>query len=289
MIRLYPEALPMVSIDLHCHSTASDGVLSPTDLVLRAASRGVQVLALTDHDDTAGLEEARAACADRGIRLVNGVEISVSWRQQTVHVVGLGIDPRVPALAQGLASVRAGREARARRIADALAKCGIRGGLEGAYAFAANPRLIGRTHFARFLVAQGHVKEMKDVFRKYLARGKPGYVSHQWASLAEAAGWIAAAGGVAVIAHPGRYPLSGAEFAELFSEFRDLGGGGIEVVTSSHNREQSLKFAREAQRFGLLASRGSDFHGPGESHCDLGALPELPPACLPLWQHRALH
>lgn len=289
MMRAGSEPLPMSSVDLHCHSSASDGLLSPAELVRRAASRGVSTLALTDHDDLGGLEEAGQAAAECGIALVNGVEISVTWGDETVHIVGLGVDPRTLALVRGIESVRAGRESRAVRMAQSLAECGIAGSLEGARAHAANPALIGRTHFARFLVECGHVKDVKSVFDKYLARGKPGYVPHQWASLADAVRWILAGGGVAVIAHPGRYKLGVAGLGKLLAEFRDLGGGGIEVVTGHHGRKQSLKFARAAQRFGLLASCGSDFHGPAESRFDLGAIPELPPACRPVWLHRDLH
>jgi hypothetical protein len=273
----------MPNIDLHCHSTASDGLLTPAQLVQHAAVRGVEVLALTDHDEVSGLEAARQEAARHGIELVNGVEISVTWRGQTIHIVGLGIDPSHPSLYRGLMSIRDGRTERAQNIAARLDKFGIHGSFEGACRQAGEGHLIGRMHFARFLVEEGHAKDVKTVFRHYLVKGKPGYAAHQWPTLSEAVGWILQSGGRAVIAHPGRYKLSSAAMEELLLEFRALGGEGIEIITGSHTPEQSLLFARHAQRLGLLASRGSDFHGPGESYFDLGRMPELPKDCLPVW------
>lgn len=274
----------MPRIDLHCHSTVSDGLLEPAALVRHAARQGVEVLALTDHDDVGGLEAAGAAALELGIRFVPGVEISVTWRNHTIHVVGLGIDAGNEALLQGLAAVRGGREERARRMAESLARAGIPGTFEGALRLAGGPRLLSRTHFARFLVEQGHARDVKRVFRRFLVRGKPGYVPHQWAGLAQALGWIRGAGGLAVLAHPGRYDIGPVTLGELLSEFRDLGGAAIEVVSGSHTPEQYLQFGRQAAAFGLLASAGSDFHGPGESYLDLGRLPELPAGCAPVWQ-----
>jgi len=269
--------------DLHCHSTASDGVLSPRALVERAASMGVQVLALTDHDELRGLDEAREVAEALGIRLVMGVEISVSWAGHSVHVVGLNFDSEDPILSGGLARNRGGRAERARRMAEELARLGIHGALEGAYKFADNQDLIGRTHFARFLVEQGVVKDVKTVFKKYLVKGKPGYVPHQWASLEEALVWIRAAGGQAVIAHPGRYQMGREKMRLLLSEFKHVGGDAIEVVTGSHTPDQVPVFAELASEFDLLASVGSDFHAPGEGGRELGRLPPLPPRCRPLW------
>lgn len=273
----------MLNIDLHCHSTVSDGLLTPTQLVEHAAARGVDVLALTDHDDVGGLAEARAMAAERNITLINGVEISVDWRGQTLHIVGLGIDPEYPDLACGLSSIRNGRMVRARNIATQLDKIGIHGSFEGACRNAGEGHLLGRMHFARFLVQQGHARDVKAVFKKYLVKGKPGYAPHQWAPLSDAVGWISASGGRAVIAHPGRYKLSRKAMDELLEEFRALGGEAIEVITGSHTPEQSMQFARHSQRLGLLASRGSDFHGPGESYFDLGRMPALPAICRPVW------
>jgi hypothetical protein len=278
----------MLDYDLHCHSTVSDGLLSPSDLVARAAGRGVKVLALTDHDDLDGLEEARAAAVEHGIQLINGVEISVSWRSHTLHIVGLNIAPSYPPLAAGVAEVRKGRAERAIRMAESLARSGIGGALEGAYRYAGNPSLIGRTHFARYLVESGHSKDVPGVFKNYLVKGKPGYVSHEWAALSDAIGWIAGSGGVAVLAHPGRYTsgrkkMGKPTLRELLREFVDLGGRGIEVVSGSHTPEQYAEFARYAEEFNLLASCGSDFHGPGESYRDLGRLPDFPLGCRPVW------
>jgi 3',5'-nucleoside bisphosphate phosphatase len=273
----------MLNIDLHCHSTVSDGLLTPTQLVEHAATRGVDILALTDHDDVSGLAEARAMAAERNITLINGVEISVDWRGQTLHIVGLGIDPEHADLACGLSSIRNGRMVRARNIATQLDKIGIHGSFEGASRNAGEGHLLGRMHFARFLVQQGHARDVKAVFKKYLVKGKPGYAPHQWAPLSDAIGWIRASGGRAVIAHPGRYKLSRKAMDELLEEFRALGGEAIEVITGSHTPEQSIQFAHHSQRLGLLASRGSDFHGPGESYFDLGRMPALPAICLPVW------
>ncbi len=271
--------------DLHCHSTHSDGLLSPAAVVVRAAARGVTVLALTDHDEVSGVDEARAAALDARITLVAGAELSVSWEGHTVHVVGLGIDPSCPALSAGLAAIRAGRTLRARRIADALAEAGIGGAYEGAHRFATSERLISRTHFARFLVAAGHAGDVKSVFNRFLVRGKPGYAAHVWAALGDAIGWIRDAGGQAVLAHPGRYKVGGSGMRRLLAEFRDAGGDAVEVLSPSHTPSDVAEFARYARAFGLLASVGSDYHGPGESWMDLGGMPELPPGVPPVWQH----
>lgn len=278
----------MLDYDLHCHSVISDGTLTPTELVNRAAQRGVKVLALTDHDDVAGLDEARAVAMQHGMTFINGVEVSVSWRSHTLHIVGLGINPDYPALVEGLRGVRSGRGERAQKMSDALAKAGIGGVLEGAYQYAGNPKMIGRAHFARFLVESGHCKDMKSVFNRYLIKGKPGYVPHQWAALSDAISWIRGSGGVAVLAHPGRYMTGRSGMGkktmhELLAEFVELGGQAIEVVTGSHTPEQYAEFARYAEEFKLLASCGSDFHGPGESYRDMGRLPDFPLSCKPVW------
>jgi predicted metal-dependent phosphoesterase TrpH len=279
----------MLDIDLHCHSNVSDGVLTPAEVVARAAGRGVRALALTDHDDTDGLAEARQAALRHGIEFIPGVEISVSWRSHTVHVVGLHIDPSSPPLAEGLKAVRGGRRERAERMAESLARCGIGGALEGALKYANNPSMIGRTHFARYLVEAGRARDVKSVFKRYLAKGKPGYVSHQWATLTDAVSWIRGSGGYAVLAHPGRYSagrhgMGSTSLKALLNEFVAIGGEGIEVVTSSHTHGQFAEFSRYAKDFGLYASCGSDFHGPEESWADIGRLPDLPLDCTPIWQ-----
>lgn len=279
----------MLDYDLHCHSSISDGLLAPADLVARAALRGVKTLALTDHDDTDGLAEAAAAAKQHGIQFINGVEISVTWRNHTVHIVGLRIDPECTLLVEGLRSIRSSRGERARKMAESLAKCGIGGALEGAYRYVSNPELIGRTHFARFLVEAGHAKDVRKVFDKFLVKGKPGCVPHQWAALEDAIKWIRDCGGIAVVAHPGRYIAGSGRMGknnlrELLREFVALGGQGIEVVSGTHTPEQFAEFARYAKELNLFASCGSDYHGPGESFRDVGGLPDFPPGCRPVWE-----
>ena len=274
----------MLNIDLHCHSSVSDGVLSPTEVVARAAANGVHVLALTDHDDVAGLAEAQIAADAAGITLIPGVEISVSWGGQTVHIVGLRIDPLHPELATGLHSIRLGRMERARRMAADLARHGIAGAYEGADSYAANKQMVGRTHFARWLVAQGHAPDMRTTFKRFLTPGHPGYVDHEWTSLENAVAWIRASGGMAVIAHPGRYAFKAHQLHVLLDAFRALGGEGIEVITGSHHPSEYGKFADLARAFSLKASRGADFHAPGEG-VDIGCLPALPHYCQPVWKN----
>ncbi len=273
----------MAKLDLHCHTTASDGALPPVELVARAAARGSRMLAVTDHDCTAGLALARQAAEPLGLDLINGVEISVSWQKRTVHIVGLDINPDCPALVAGLHSVREGRVERARRMGEALAKIGIHGAFDGALQRCGNPEMIGRTHFARFLVDSGEVKNVAAVFRKYLVKGKPGYVAHEWATLADAVSWIRQAGGIAVIAHPGRYEIGRMLMEQLVEDFKAVGGEAIEVVSASHTLDQSHKFALLAARMELLASAGSDFHAPGEGGRDVGLTANLPPICVPVW------
>ena len=269
--------------DLHCHSTVSDGALAPAAVVARAAAQGVKVLALTDHDETGGLAAARDAAGVAGIAFVDGVEVSVTWRGTTVHIVGLRIDPSDPTLAGGLESVRAGRIGRARRIGEDLETAGIGGTFEGALKYAGNRTMVGRTHFARFLAEIGVVADVKSAFKRFLVPGKPGYVAHEWTDLATAVGWIRAAGGRPVLAHPGRYGLSAGALEDLLNEFRTAGGEAIEVITGSHSPDQYSMFAAIADALGLLASRGSDFHAPGEANADFGKLPALPRNLTPVW------
>jgi hypothetical protein len=276
--------MPMpINADLHCHSVVSDGTLSPEELALRAHQNGVHLWSLTDHDVLGGQARAQDAALNLGMEYVSGVEISISWMGQTVHIVGLGFDPSNVTLQDGLRATRDGREERARQMAAQLAQIGIENSYEGALKFAGNPELIARTHFARYLVEQQVCRDMDEVFRKYLVAGKPGYVSHRWASLDQAVDWITGAGGEAVIAHPGRYRLNAMQMDELYARFKDLGGAGIEVVTGSHSPDQYQTYAEVAKRYGFLASRGSDFHDPQESDIDLGRLPHLPEHLTPIW------
>lgn len=272
--------------DLHTHSTASDGTLTPTALVGRAAAAGIGVLALTDHDATAGLAEAATAARDSGITLVPGIELSVTWSHQTVHIVGLHIEPDSPGLQAGIRQLQAFRQWRGEEIARRLAKKGIPGARDGArrHAGGTNP---GRTHFARFLVEAGHARTLREVFKRFLVRGKPGYVPGEWASLEEALGWIHGAGGLAVIAHPARYRFSATRLRQLLGEFSELGGAGLEVVSGSHSRDDMLHMANLCRQQDLAASAGSDYHGPSNPYLELGRLAELPDDVRPVWDHPA--
>lgn len=269
--------------DLHCHSTRSDGVLAPAALVARAAERGVRALALTDHDEVTGLPEARAQAEACAIELISGVEISVTWRGRTIHVVGLHIQSDNQTLLDGLADNRSGRDGRAVRISAQLEAAGVPGALEGALSYVTNPALVSRTHFARFLVESGRVNNAQAAFDRYLGEGKPGYVPHYWATLQDAVTWIRAAGGLPVLAHPGRYKLDEGGRDDLLTDFKSLGGLAVEVVTGSHTPDQYGYWARRVQALGLLASAGSDFHGGRDIYRDLGDLPPLPSGCKPVW------
>jgi predicted metal-dependent phosphoesterase TrpH len=279
----------LLNADLHCHSVVSDGTLPPETLAQRAQSNGVELWSLTDHDEVDGQQRAAKAAQALGLDYLSGCEISVSFAGVTVHIVGLGFDADDAALRAGLAATRGGRDQRAREMSDALAKVGIKNAFEGALRYVGNPALISRTHFARHLVETGVCSDTNEVFRRFLTEGKPGYVPHRWAALGDAVRWITQAGGMAVIAHPGRYRFTPTEEYALFSEFIAHGGRGVEVVTGSHTTADYQKYADMALEFGLLASRGSDFHSPDESHTDLGALPDLPGQLTPVWsalQHR---
>ncbi|MFN3377389.1 MAG: 3',5'-nucleoside bisphosphate phosphatase [Burkholderiaceae bacterium] len=274
---------PYTNPDLHCHSTVSDGTLEPEAVAARARANGVDLWALTDHDELGGLQRAAAAARAQGMAFLTGVEISVTFAHTTVHIVGLGFDASDERLMQGLRQTRGGRGERAQEMAAQLAQVGIVGAYEGALRYAGNPELISRTHFARFLVEQRVCRDTGEVFRRFLTEGKPGFVPHRWARLGDAVRWICDAGGVAIIAHPARYSLSANEEFALFSEFRQHGGQGVEVVTGSHTAAECATYADIAREFGLAASRGSDFHSPDESHTDLGTLPPLPADLPPVW------
>ena len=273
-----------INADLHCHSTISDGTLSPTTLAARARANGAQLWALTDHDEISGQREAATAAQAQGLDYLTGVEISVTFANTTVHIVGLGFDFDDAPLAYGLQETRGGRGTRAQDMAQQLALAGIPGAYEGALRYAGNPQLISRTHFARYLVEQGVCHDTSEVFRRFLTEGKPGFVPHRWARLGDAVRWIREAGGVAVIAHPARYDLTPTEEYALFSEFSQHGGQAVEVVTGSHTPAEYAIYADMAREFGLAASRGSDFHSPQESHTDLGQLPPLPTGLTPVWE-----
>lgn len=278
----------MRNVDLHCHSNVSDGALLPADVAARACANGVDVWALTDHDEIGGIGQAREAAKDFGMHFVTGVEISVTWARKTVHIVGLRFDETHEDLVRGLAATRSGRERRAHEMAEQLAAVGIPDAFEGALKYVGNPDLISRTHFARYIVETARCPDISEVFRKYLTEGKPGYVPHRWAALKDAVSWIRSAGGIAVVAHPGRYEFTDLALSALLTEFKQSGGTGLEVVTGSHTVDEFSLFANVARQHGLLASRGSDFHAPGESRTDLGALPPLPVALTPVWHDWAI-
>ncbi|MHB8623036.1 MAG: PHP domain-containing protein [Sulfuricaulis sp.] len=269
--------------DLHTHSRRSDGTLAPAELVRRAHMAGVNFLALTDHDVTDGISEAQIAADCFGMTLIAGVEISVTWRGQTLHIIGLNINIADNVLQQGLAQLREFRQWRAVEIGRRLQKKKIEGAYEGA-ARLAQGIIVSRTHFARFLVDQGYVRGPQQAFRQFLSEGKPGYVSGQWATLEQAIGWIHSAGGQAVVAHPARYKLSAGKLSQMLGEFQEHGGRAIEVISGSHTPEANLHFARLAIEHGFLASAGSDYHGPEKTWMDLGRLPALPDGVIPVWR-----
>ncbi|MEF3075978.1 PHP domain-containing protein [Methylobacter sp. Wu1] len=269
--------------DLHCHSTASDGALSPTELIKRAHEQGVTSLALTDHDTTAGLAEARAAAAASGIKLISGIELSTNWHDKCFHIVGLGIDPDYGPLAQATQNLQTVRLERAEKIAQKLEKKRIPGAFE-AVKRAAGDSMITRTHFADFLLSQHHVSTQQEAFDRYLARGKPAYVSTPWAELEQAINWITESGGIAVLAHPLRYKLTANWMKRLLAAFKEAGGQGIEVVTSRISADEIRLAAGYAARFELAGSVGSDFHNPENQWVELGRLAPFPPHIKPVWE-----
>lgn len=273
-----------MNADLHCHSNVSDGTLTPEALAARAKANGVELWALTDHDEVGGQQRARDAALAAGLAYVTGTEISVTFCHITVHIVGLGFDADDVNLKSGLEATRGGRTGRARDMAAGLSLAGIPNAFEGALKYVSNPELMSRTHFARHLVEVGVCQDTNEVFRKYLTPGKPGFVEHRWATLGDAVRWITQAGGQAVIAHPARYRLTPNEEYALFTEFIGHGGRGVEVITGSHSAAEAVKYGDMAIEYGLCASRGSDFHSPGESRIDLGNLPELPGRLTPVWE-----
>lgn len=269
--------------DLHMHSTASDGTLTPEQLVQKATTTDIKVLALTDHDTTDGLSAAASAIKNTDITLINGVEISVSWYHLTIHVVGLHINPNHPELHQGLTKAVEFRQWRAQEIATRLEKSGIANTYSEAKSYATG-NIISRTHFARCLVARGLCKDVRSVFKKYLIRNKLGHVPGSWANLEKVLSWIHGAGGIAIIAHPARYKMTLTKLRQLVSDFKVYGGQAIEVVSGSHSRDDAFKIAKLANDFNLYGSCGSDYHGPTNPYLELGRLPLLPENCKPIWE-----
>ncbi len=274
----------ILNADLHCHSVVSDGTLTPEQLAARAKTNGVELWALTDHDEVGGQDRALAAAKANGLKYLTGVEISITFANKTVHIVGLGFDAHNEQLVHGLHQTRGGRGERAQEMSEGLAKVGIHGAYEGALKYVGNPELISRTHFARFLVETGACQDTNEVFRRFLTEGNPGFVPHRWATLKDAVQWIVQAGGMAIIAHPARYGFTPNEEFALFTEFKNHGGQGVEVVTGSHTPAEYVTYADMAQEFNLYASRGSDFHSPDESRIDLGVLRGLPGQLTPVWE-----
>lgn len=276
-----------LNADLHCHSVVSDGTQTPEWLAQQAHANCVELWALTDHDEVGGIDRAAAAAAALGLPFLAGVEISVTWGDKTVHIVGLGVDHTQVALMEGLRRTRGGREGRAREMAQQLDAVGIPGAFEGALKYVGNPDLISRSHFARYLVEIGACADIGEVFRRFLTEGKPGFIPHRWATLEQAVGWITDAGGMAIIAHPARYGFTPQQEHALFTQFCQLGGQGVEVATASHTPEETDIYRQMALDYGLYASRGSDFHSPAESRIELGKLSPLPASLTPVWEHLA--
>ena len=276
-----------LSIDLHTHSNRSDGSLSPDELIERASAAGLEVLALTDHDTVAGLEDARRAAARTGIELVSGVEISAMWRSQAIHVLGLWIDPASKALLAQLESQAQRRRVRMRAICARLSKVGLPGG-ELLAAVEASPGLPTRAHLAEALRAGGHVARTDDAFRKFLGNGTAGHLAAEWPTLAEVVAWILDCGGVATLAHPARYRLSATARRNMLADFKAAGGGALEVVAGGNGAQYVEASAMLAVKFGLAGSIGSDFHNPQQIWNPLGRSLKLPDCVMPVWQQRKL-
>lgn len=270
--------------DLHCHSTASDGFLSPTELVKRAHQQEVTALALTDHDTTNGLSEAQAAAAVLNMKLINGIELSVTWNSHCFHIIGLGINPENPLLKAGIKQIQEIRYQRVSKIAKLLEKKQIFGAYDAVVAVAGKTGMITRSHFADFLVAQHHVSTEQEAFDRYLGQGKPAYTSTTWAELNDAVSWVNQAGGVAVLAHPMRYNLTASWMKRFLTAFKEAGGAGIEVITGRYNPDEVRRSANYAKQFGLAGSVGSDFHSPKNIWLELGRLAPLPEGVKTIWE-----
>lgn len=275
----------MPVVDLHTHSLCSDGALSPADLVIRAHAAGIQVLALTDHDSVAGVPEASETAAGLGMQLLPGLELSTLWKGFSVHIIGLGVDIHHSGLVAGLARQAAARGERAKAIAERLEKARRPGAYEAALALAGNdPDRISRTHFAQWLVQTGAVTSMQGAFDKYLGNGKPADVPMPWIDLPTAVSLIREAGGTAVLAHPGRYPLTRTKLRTLIGLFVEAGGEAMEVATATEKPDVIRYLGQLTTQFGLEASQGSDFHGPHIPWIQLGRFPVLPAECRPVWR-----
>jgi len=275
---------PRFCIDLHCHSTASDGALAPVDLVARAAEKGVTHLALTDHDTLSGLSEAAEAAWNAGIRLVSGIELSCLWKGRTIHVVGLDFAPDDPEFSRKVGKQVENRRARAAMIAERLQRLRVPDLLERATEKAGG-EVPGRPHFAEALIEAGVVRNAAQAFKRHLGAGKAGDVRAYWPELPEVVQWITEAGGIAVLAHPRKYKLTATKLRELTAEFRKAGGQGIEVSTSGQSSGDLGFLAELCRRNEMWASQGSDFHFPGAPWCELGNIMKMPDGLEPVWHH----
>ena len=267
--------------DLHCHSNLSDGSLTPSEVVARAVENGVKTLAITDHDESGAFNLVRDEAVALGLHLIPGVEISTHWHGYDIHLIGLGFDPDHQGLQEGLAGIRQVRQGRAETIAHKLAACNIPGALEGAKAYGTG--LIGRLHFARFLVDGGYCLSVQDAFSKYLGKDKRAYAPIDWVPISQAIGWLHDAGGLAVIAHPLRYKMKTKKLRQFIKDFKKLGGDGVEVLTSNIRADSVILMRDMVNKSELYASVGSDFHGPHMPWAELGRLVDLPESCTPIW------
>lgn len=271
------------SIDLHAHSTASDGELTPAELVQLAVNSHIKTLALTDHDSVAGLAEAQSAAKKQGLKLINGIELSTRWDNKTIHIVGLNINANNKAMIEATVHLNQLREERAINIEKKLAKVGIEDAYENAKQLAGDGT-VTRQHFARYLISIGKAKDFNDVFKRYLVKGKPGYVAVNWPELDETIEKINSAGGIAVIAHPLRYKITATKLRKLIAEFKELGGAGIEVVTGNNNVNEITTVSNYAKRYDIAASLGSDYHNDKSPWAKLGNLTSLPQGLTPVWE-----
>jgi len=271
-----------MQVDLHTHTNASDGTLSPAELVRDAHAAGVQMLAITDHDTVAGLDSLALPLPD-GLRLIPGIELSANWRNTAIHIVGLNIDPDDSNLRAGIAQQHRARTERAAIIAERLEKVGFTDVLAGAQREAGR-ELVGRPHFARYLVSSGQIKDVNTAFKRHLGRGKRGDVRDGWPEIATVINWIHTAGGAAVLAHPAKHKLTNLRLEELCRDFVTAGGDALEVISGFQNMSLTQKLARLANRHGLQASVGSDFHMPGQPWARLGCVPQLPSDSRPVWR-----
>lgn len=269
--------------DLHTHTTASDGQLSPAALVIKAKTCGIDVLAITDHDTTAGISQAVDEADRQNINLLAGVELSVSWTDKNFHIVGLNIDPDNSALKKSLKTTKDLREQRAKEIGKRLDKHGVSNAYHEARELA-GIHTITRSHFARVLVKQGFAKDCNEVFKKYLIHNKPGYVKTDWIDMETGIKLINESGGLAILAHPMRYNITASWLRRFLASFREAGGSGIEVVTGNSNADEIRTVASYATRFELTGSAGSDFHGFDNTWFQLGQLAPMPESVTPVWK-----